>query len=53
MRRMIRAVLGPLALVAVTTIAFLEATPAANQASAVPASGSIAATGKAMACSYA
>jgi pimeloyl-ACP methyl ester carboxylesterase len=48
MRRMIRAVLGPLALVAVTTIAFLEATPAANQASAVPASGSIAATGKAM-----
>jgi len=48
MRRMIRAVLGPLALVVVTTIAFLEATPAADQASAVPATGSTAATGKAM-----
>jgi hypothetical protein len=48
MRRMIRAVPGPLALVVVTTIAFLEATPAADQASAVPATGSIAATGKAM-----
>jgi len=43
MRRMIRPVLGPLALVVVTTIAFLEATPAADQASAVPATGSIAA----------
>ena len=39
MRRMIRAVLGPLALVVVTTVAFLEATPAADQASAVPATG--------------
>jgi Tannase and feruloyl esterase len=48
MRRMIRAVPGPLALVVVTTIAFLEATPAADQASAVPATGSTAATGKAM-----
>jgi len=46
MRRMIRAVPGPLALVVVTTIAFLEATPAADQASAVPATGSTAATGK-------
>jgi hypothetical protein len=34
MRRMIRAVAGPLALVVVTTSAFLEATPAADQASA-------------------
>jgi hypothetical protein len=48
MRRMIRAVPGLLALVVVTAIAFLEATPAADQASAVPATGSIAATGKAM-----
>ena len=48
MRRMIRAGLGPLALVVVTTVAFLEATPAADQASAVPARGSTAATGKAM-----
>ena len=44
----IRAVLGPLALVVVTTIAFLEANPAADQASAAPATGSAAATGKAM-----
>jgi len=48
MRRMIRAVLGPVALIVVTTSAFFEATPAADQASAVPATGSIAATGKAM-----
>ena len=48
MRRMIRAVLGPLALVVVTTVAFLEATPAADQASAVPATSPAAATGKAM-----
>jgi len=46
MRRMIRAVLGPLALVVVTTSAFLEATPAADQASPAPATVSTAPTGK-------
>ena len=48
MRRMIRAVLGPLALVVVTTIAFLEATPAADQASAAPVTSPAAPTGRAM-----
>ena len=46
MRRMIRAVIGPLALVVVTTIAFLEVTPAADQASPVPATSPAASTGK-------
>ena len=48
MRRMIRAGLGPLALVVVATSAFLEAAPAADQASPVPATSPAAATGKAM-----
>ena len=48
MRQMIRAGLGPLALVVVATSAFLEAAPAADQASPVPATSPAASTGKAM-----
>ncbi len=46
MRRAIRSVTGLLALVVVTTIAFLAAVPTADQAGAVPATSAVAVTGQ-------